>query len=84
MDLPYICQRAPFKQELQPGTQYSWCTCGLSKDGPFCDGNHKIPEPTGFKSHKFTVEEGKPYFLCGCKHTKTPPYCDGSHKNLPL
>lgn len=82
MELPVICQRAPYRKELKPETQYSWCTCGLSKDDPWCDGAHKIPVVTGFKSLKFFVPKEGTYSICGCKHTKNPPYCDGSHCNL--
>lgn len=84
MGLPLICQRAPYAKELQPNVQYSWCTCGLSKDDPWCDGAHKIPEPTGFKSLKFFVAKAATYQLCGCKRTGTPPYCDGGFCNLGL
>lgn len=82
MELPHICQKAPYELELKPGVQYSWCTCGLTKDDPWCDGAHKNPVPTGFKSLKFFVPEQKKYSLCGCKRTKTAPFCDGSHCNL--
>ncbi|XP_041482047.1 CDGSH iron-sulfur domain-containing protein 3, mitochondrial-like [Lytechinus variegatus] len=68
--------------ELEPGKKKKWCTCGLSKKAPWCDGAHK---KTGFRSLKWEVPE-KPqsiYQICNCKYTKSPPYCDGTHTNLP-
>jgi CDGSH-type Zn-finger protein len=64
---------------LEPGT-YLWCSCGLSRDQPFCDGSHegRCCEPV-----KFRITEACSVQLCGCKHTKTPPFCDNSHKKLP-
>jgi len=82
MELPRICQRAPHKVELKPGGFYGWCTCGLSKEAPFCDSSHKDPVETGYKSLKFCVIKPGIYSLCGCKHTKTAPFCDGSHCNI--
>lgn len=82
MELPLICQKEPYALGLQAGVTYSWCTCGLSKEDPFCDGAHKNPVPTGFKSLKFTVPETGVYSLCGCKHSKNAPFCDGSHCKL--
>jgi CDGSH-type Zn-finger protein len=28
----------PLTLELELGKEYFWCTCGKSKDQPFCDG----------------------------------------------
>ncbi|CAO4840037.1 MAG: hypothetical protein CNLJKLNK_00437 [Holosporales bacterium] len=61
---------------LEEGKTYYWCTCGLSKNDPFCDGAHK---GTGQKSLPFQVQETCTQKLCGCKKTQNPPYCDGSH-----
>lgn len=79
MDKPIIFKKAPMPVEVKKGETYSWCSCGKSKNQPFCDGAHK---GTGFKSVKFTAEKDGIVYLCGCKHTKNPPYCDGSHKDL--
>lgn len=64
------------KQDLEEGKTYHWCSCGLSKKEPYCDGSHK---GTDKKSVPFQVEESCVAHLCGCKKTKNPPYCDGSH-----
>tara|TARA_Y100001949_G_C15881380_1_gene283960 strand:+ start:322 stop:549 length:228 start_codon:yes stop_codon:yes gene_type:complete len=26
---------------VEVGKRYSWCSCGFSKNQPFCDGTHK-------------------------------------------
>ncbi|KAI9594576.1 hypothetical protein BDF19DRAFT_414308 [Syncephalis fuscata] len=74
---------------LIPGRKYQWCTCGLSKQQPWCDG--KSHQKTRFKPLSWTVPEykGNPsgqrlFSICNCKYTKTPPYCDGIHYDLPL
>ncbi|XP_022108958.1 CDGSH iron-sulfur domain-containing protein 3, mitochondrial-like [Acanthaster planci] len=80
---PAVFQYGPASvRDLEPGKKKKWCTCGLSKKQPWCDGKHK---GTGFKSLKWVVPE-KPqsvYSICLCKHTKNPPFCDGTHTNLP-
>jgi CDGSH-type Zn-finger protein len=78
MSKPDCPQDFPYSVELAPGDYY-WCSCGKSKNQPFCDGSHKN---TDFTPVKFTVSEKKSYALCGCKKTKKPPYCDGSHNKL--
>ncbi len=81
MNKPNIVDRKPFLFEAEPGINYAWCSCGLSKkeNGAFCDGSHKT---TDFKPHFFTVEEKKKIALCMCKHTGNPPFCDGTHAGL--
>jgi CDGSH-type Zn-finger protein len=69
--------KQPIEKELEAGTYY-WCSCGLSKTAPFCDGSHKA---TGKSPMQFEVKEKKKVWLCTCGRTKTPPYCDGAHKN---
>lgn len=66
----------PFQIELEEDKTYFWCTCGLSKKDPLCDGSHK---GSGKKSLPFQVNSTKTFSLCCCKKTKNPPYCDGSH-----
>ena len=76
---PTIAQKSPFEVELEAGKDYYWCSCGLSKKQPFCDGSHKETE---FEPVKFTAEETKTAYLCGCKRNDGTPFCDGSHKEL--
>lgn len=75
---PEIPQKQPCMMELEAG-EYWWCSCGRSKNQPFCDGSHAGTE---FQPVPFTVTEAGPQYLCCCKHTRTPPYCDGSHSKL--
>ena len=72
-------QLEPYFVDVKKGKKYAWCSCGLSKQQPFCNGSHKS---TSFKPFVITAEKEEAIFFCGCKHTKTPPYCDGSHKFL--
>ena len=74
--LPHIVQKAPFKIDVEAGKKYYWCSCGLSKTQPFCDGSHK---GTGLKSVIFEAEESKTIYFCGCKYSKKGSLCDGSH-----
>ena len=69
----------PAEIELEAGQQYAWCTCGLSKTQPFCDGSHKTIPDRPFRSLKFIAQKRETVYLCQCKHTKNPPFCDGSH-----
>lgn len=67
----------PYKEHLEEGKNYAWCTCKLSKEQPWCDGSHK---GTGLKPIVFKAERTEEVWLCGCKKTNGAPYCDGSHK----
>lgn len=77
MDLPKRAGDAPIKVTLEEGKRYSWCSCGLSANQPYCDGAHK---GTDFSPVKFIAEESKDVFFCTCKGSKNPMFCDGSHK----
>jgi len=75
MQEPVVAQKTPIALELEPG-EYWWCTCGRSKNQPFCDGAHA---GTGIEPLKMTVREKGSYYLCACKQTANPPFCDGAH-----
>jgi thiamine pyrophosphate-dependent acetolactate synthase large subunit-like protein/nitrite reductase/ring-hydroxylating ferredoxin subunit/CDGSH-type Zn-finger protein len=77
MDKPYIADTRPKPVELKAGETVWWCSCGRSKNQPFCDGSHK---GTGFTPLKFTADRDDRYFFCQCKRSANPPLCDGSHK----
>lgn len=66
----------PYEVQLQQGKSYYWCSCGNSKNQPFCDGSHQGSE---FQPRQFVAEETKTVWLCGCKKTGDQPFCDGSH-----
>ncbi len=79
LNLPVIALKSPSKVKLEKGKKYFWCSCGLSKKQPFCDGSHK---GSGYKSVPFEVLEDQEVYLCNCKQSKNGIYCDSSHKNL--
>ena len=73
------------KISLAPGEEKWMCTCGLSKNYPYCDGSHKSPSnTTGLKPTpiKNETEASKDYFVCQCGHSGKFPMCDGSHKKV--
>jgi len=79
---PVVAKKAPIGVDVEEGKTYYWCTCGLSKSQPFCDGSHKqVPDHPGPMAYKAT--ESKKLFFCACKSTATAPLCDGSHKKIP-
>jgi CDGSH-type Zn-finger protein len=62
---------------MEPGKEYYYCTCGLSKNQPFCDGSHNTS--SGLQPLLITVQEKKTYWLCGCRQSQSLPFCDGEH-----
>jgi CDGSH-type Zn-finger protein len=79
---PPIASRTPFRVELLGGYRYAWCSCGLSKYQPFCDGSH-TSSPLGLKPVIWTQDKDETVLLCGCKRTAGGPKCDAAHRNLP-
>ncbi|GAM71332.1 glutamate synthase [Vibrio sp. JCM 19236] len=79
MSKPVIADNKPIKVELTKGQEYYFCTCGLSKNQPFCDGSHAS---TDFKPKSFVAEQDGDNYLCRCKHSNNLPFCDGSHKQF--
>lgn len=75
-----VAGTAPIAVEVEAGKDYWWCSCGLSKNQPFCDGSHK---GTDFAPLKWTAPETKKAYLCTCKQTANGPLCDGAHNTLP-
>ncbi len=78
-DEPLIAAPKPCLVSLQEGKRYFWCSCGRSKNQPFCDGSHA---GTRFKPLMFVAEKTEDALLCACKRTASPPWCDGAHNNL--
>ena len=80
--MPRVAQKAPYKTALVEGQTYYWCSCGLSKNQPFCDGSHKGTEYVP-KAFTYDKPSGDGY-LCGCKNNQKEagPFCDGSHTKI--
>jgi CDGSH-type Zn-finger protein len=79
MSVPTIAQKGPYPVPVEAGKSYYWCSYGLSKNQPFCDGSHA---GTGLSPIKFEAAETKTVYLCGCKSSKSGVFCDGSHAAL--
>lgn len=81
MKKPYIAQRCPHNLQLEPGKEYLYCACGLSKTTPFCDGSH---QGTPFKPIPFKAKAQKYSSICGCRRNdpEAGPYCDGNHNDI--
>lgn len=82
-----VAKRGPYGVRLEEGKTYYYCTCGMSKTQPFCDGSHNgynIANGTNFEPLVFTAAETKTVWLCGCKQSNNLPFCDGTHANLPV
>jgi CDGSH-type Zn-finger protein len=76
---PEIAQKSPYSVEVESGKSYYWCSCGKSKNQPFCDGSHQGSE---FTPVVYTATESKTVYFCGCKKSGNKPMCDGSHSKL--
>lgn len=79
MSEPDTPNNQPIAIDVKAGKSYWWCTCGKSKNQPFCDGSHKGSE---FSPMEYQATEDSTQWFCTCKKTKNSPMCDGSHKNL--
>ena len=79
MSSPEIAQKAPYVVEVKAGKSYWWCSCGISKTQPFCDGSHKGSE---FPPIEFKADKDEIVWFCGCKQSLKGTLCDGRHKNL--
>lgn len=79
MSNPIIADNKPVKVNLSKGEEYHFCTCGKSKNQPFCDGSHV---GTSFKPKGFVAEEEGDAYLCACKQSANQPFCDGTHKKF--
>ncbi len=61
----------PIAITLEPGI-YFRCTCGASKNLPFCDGSHR----GGELPLRFEIAERRKVYLCSCGKTADAPFCD--------
>ena len=77
--VPVVAQKAPYQVAVEAGKSYWWCSCGMSKAQPFCDGSHK---GSGMAPMEYKAETDGDAWFCGCKATAGKPMCDGSHGAL--
>lgn len=75
-----IAGREPIAVKVEAGKNYWWCTCGLSKSQPFCDGSHKAEGI--FNPGQWTAPKDQTKYFCACKQTGNAPFCDGTHGTL--
>ena len=71
-------ENEPVFIELEAGT-HLWCTCGFSKNQPFCDGSHN---GTKHKPLVFEMKKKKTMKICNCKMTGSGPFCDDAHLEI--
>lgn len=76
MSEPKRAGDAPIPVDVEEGKTYYWCSCGQSKNQPYCDGSHA---GTDFTPVEFKATASKKVFFCACKATKNQPFCDGAH-----
>ena len=74
-----IAQKAPYAIEVEAGKSYYWCSCGHSKNQPFCDGSHAGTDLTPVE---FNATKNETVYFCGCKESKNGMFCDGSHSKI--
>ena len=79
MSNPIIADNKPVKVTLCKGQEYHFCTCGISKSQPFCDGSHV---DTSFTPRVIVSDEDGEAYLCACKYTANTPFCDGTHNKF--
>lgn len=78
--LPRVAGTLPCPVRVLKGLTYFWCSCGLSRNQPFCDNSH---EGTGFEPVPFTAGKDEIVFFCACKHSRDGLHCDGrTHQTL--
>lgn len=62
--------------EVEAGKTYNWCSCGMSKTQPLCDGAHK---GTDMRPLVYKADVSKKVTFCMCKQSGNKPFCDGTH-----
>ncbi len=79
MTSPAVAQKGPYLVQVEAGKTYYWCSCGLSRKQPFCDGSHKVTDLTPLS---YVATQTETLEMCGCKQSQDKPFCDGSHETL--
>ncbi len=76
---PKVAQKGPYAKDVEAGKDYWWCSCGESKNQPFCDGSHK---GSAFVPVQWKALQAETAYFCGCKQSGGKPMCDGTHSKL--
>jgi len=76
----YCAKRGPIPVDVEEGKSYYYCTCGRSKNQPFCDGSH---QGTTFTPKGWTATATETKYFCACRQSADGMFCDGSHQALP-
>ncbi len=70
----------PYTVEIKTGESTWICTCGQTKNSPYCDGTHKdLDGAVGPEEIK--TESDTTTYVCGCGKTGNGVLCDGTHLN---
>lgn len=77
--LPVSPQIGPYEVRVEEGREYAWCSCGLSRLQPWCDGSHR---GTDFLPVKFVAPISALFVMCGCKRSENAPYCFGTCRGV--
>ena len=72
-------KNAPYALQVEEGKTYYWCSCGISKTQPLCDGMHQA---TDCEPWEYVATKTETVFFCGCKQSESAPLCDGMHTKL--
>jgi CDGSH-type Zn-finger protein len=71
MSKAHIAAKQPKEVEIIAGKTYAWCTCGLSENQPFCDGNHKKGD---LRPQIFKAEKDETAWLCHANKLEMAPF----------
>eukprot|EP01061_Rhynchopus_euleeides_P009748 TRINITY_DN18_c25_g1_i1.p1 TRINITY_DN18_c25_g1~~TRINITY_DN18_c25_g1_i1.p1 ORF type:complete len:526 (+),score=116.09 TRINITY_DN18_c25_g1_i1:112-1689(+) len=82
---PKVAQKGPYKVAAEKGNVFYYCSCGRSKNQPFCDATHQSVNEkhgTSFAPIMHEAAADGNISFCGCRTSRSAPICDGSHRAL--
>ncbi|KAM3132185.1 hypothetical protein pb186bvf_015780 [Paramecium bursaria] len=79
--VPFVAGYFPYNMYLQKGKIYSWCSCGISQNGPWCDSMCNA-SCTRNRPIQFNVDTSGYYKMCNCKQSANAPFCNGTHRQV--
>lgn len=78
-----VYDKKPIRIKCKEGRMYMWCSCGHSRNQPFCDGTHKIAQfHITLKPIPWSCKKTGYYWFCNCKKSGKKVFCDGTHVDL--